>query len=175
MLLNNLDSNKKIQNNVIREIDIWPIYKLDLDYEYLIIYNPKTGEFSSEHRILDRLFNRSNRYFILNPNLFEQIEDIECEIFDPPENLRMKLKISCLVGMSKRRPYGFLRLMLKSNNLEYAVWTLFQNWTNSFIQISNGGIKKDFKEIENTLRNHYEIYAEKKGIRLPVINIKIND
>jgi len=165
----------KTFEKLIREIDPKQNYKVDDETEKLVIYRPKTGEYFYQTNFFDRMFNTSDRHFVVNFNQFEKIENLECEVFDPKENAEIKLKVTCIVGGIKSKAHKLVKLVSKSKDLEETIQKLFVNWTNAFTDISNESIKKDFTEIDGKLRKHYEEYAVSRGIRLTIIRIDLDD
>jgi hypothetical protein len=165
----------KTFEKLVQEISSKGNHKVDEETEKLVIYRPRTGEYFYQSNYFDRVFNTSDRHFIVNYNQFEKIEGLECEVFDPKANSEIKLKVTCVVGCIRSKAHKLVKLVSKSNDLETAVRDLFVNWTNAFIDISNESIKKDFTEIDGKLRSHYEEYAASRGIRLTIIRIDLDD
>lgn len=165
----------KAFEKLVQEVSPKSNYRVDDETEKLVIYRPRTGEYFYQTSFFDRLFNTSDRHFIVNYNQYEKIESLECEIFDPKENAEIKLKVTCIVGCIRSKAHKLVKLISKSNDLEGTIHKLFVNWTNAFIDISNESIKKDFTEIDGELRRHYEEYAASRGIRLTIIRIDLDD
>ena len=165
----------KAIEKLVQEVSPKDNYKIDVDTEKLVIYRPRTGEYLYQTSFLDKIINTSDRHFIVNFQQFEKIESLECEIYDPKANSEIKLKVTCVVGCVRARAHKLVRLVSKSKDLEDTIRKLFVNWTNSFIDISNESIKKDFTEIDGKLRRHYEEYAAQRGIRLTIIRIDLDD
>ncbi|MFT5819258.1 MAG: hypothetical protein ACI8ZM_000481 [Crocinitomix sp.] len=158
---------------LIQEINPKENYKIDDETEKLIIYRPRTGQHFYEINLFDKMFNTSDRHFVVNHKQLVKIEGLECAVIDGNGKGEIKLKVTCLVGAIKAKAHKLVKLVNKSEDLEETIRKLFVNWTHAYMDVSQDNIEQNFTDIDGKLRKHYEDCASARGIHLAIIRIDL--